>query len=80
MLNKWLTVVVLVLLVLTTAMGLKSATQPVLVAPTTNPAPTIPWGPVALAPTTNPAPTIPWGPVALSPTTNPAPTIPWGNN
>jgi hypothetical protein len=59
--SKWLTLVVLALLVLTTAMGLKSMSHSVLVAPTTNPAPTIPWGQVALVPTTNPAPTIPWG-------------------
>jgi|HubBroStandDraft_1064217.scaffolds.fasta_scaffold03146_2 hypothetical protein len=79
--NKWLILVVLVLLVLTTAMGLESMTRSVLMAPTTAPAPTIPWGSaVAWVPTTAPAPTIPWGPVSLAPTTAPAPTIPWGSN
>lgn len=60
--NKWLMLVVLVLLVLTTAVGLKSMTRSVLMAPTTNPVPTAPWTGFAVAPTTNPVPTAPWTP------------------
>lgn len=70
--NKWLILVVLVLLVLTGAMGLKAVTSGSgsgLVANTTNPPPsTFPGGPPAVAPvlvanTTNPPPsTFPGGP------------------
>lgn len=70
--NKWLIIVVLALLVLTGAMGLKAVTSgsgSALLANTTNPPPgTFPGGPVAVAPvlvanTTNPPPgTFPGGP------------------
>jgi hypothetical protein len=55
--RKWLMLVVLVLLVLTAAMGLKSfATQSWDGGITVNSS--TPW---TLAPTTNPPPAVPWG-------------------
>jgi len=82
--NKWLMLVVLVLVVLTAAMGFKNIATSFdggvtvnapswMMAPTTAPAPAVPWG---LAPTTAPAPAVPWG---LAPTTAPAPAVPWGD-
>lgn len=54
--NKWLMLVVLVLVVLTAAMGLKS-----LATPSWNGAITVNAPSSTLAPTGAPAPAIPWG-------------------
>lgn len=69
--NKWLVVVVLALLVLTSAMGLKALTTHSTVANTTNPVPPSPW---LSANTTNPVPPSPW---TSANTTNPVPPSPW---
>ena len=68
--SKWLVVVVLALLVLTSAMGLKALSTPAL-ANTTAPVPPTPW---MLANTTAPVPPTPW-----MNTTAPVPPTPWAN-
>jgi len=67
--NRWLTVVLLVLLVLVTAMSLRNATVnahpnagPVVVADGEGPAPPIPWKDGE-----GPAPPIPWKNAATAP-------------
>ena len=68
--SKSLVVVVLALLVLTSAMGLKAlVTQPGVIANTTAPMPPTPW-----ANTTAPMPPTPW-----ANTTAPMPPTPWAN-
>jgi hypothetical protein len=68
--SKLLVVVVLALLVLTSAMGLKALSGPTL-ANTTAPVPPTPW---MLANTTAPVPPTPW-----MNTTAPVPPTPWAN-
>ncbi len=70
--SKSLVVVVLALLVLTSAMGLKAlATQPGVMANTSAPMPPTPW---LLANTSAPMPPTPW-----ANTSAPMPPTPWAN-
>ena len=67
--SRWLVVAVLVLLVLTSAMGLKALTAHSISASTTAPMPPSPW---LSASTTAPMPPSPW-----RSTTAPMPPSPW---
>jgi hypothetical protein len=68
--SKWSLVAVLVLLVLTSAMGLNALTTQTTLANTTGPVPPSPW---LAANTTGPVPPSPW-----ANTTGPVPPSPWG--
>ena len=68
--NRWMVVALLVLLVLTSAMGLKALTTQTL-ANTTAPMPPTPW---LVANTTAPMPPTPW---LVANTTAPMPPTPW---
>jgi hypothetical protein len=67
--NRWMVVALLVLLVLTSAMGLKALTTHNTLANTTGPMPPTPW---LVANTTGPMPPTPW-----HNTTGPMPPTPW---
>jgi hypothetical protein len=67
--NRWLMVVVLVLLVLTSAVGLNALATRTTLANTSGPMPPTPW---LLANTSGPMPPTPW-----SNTSGPMPPTPW---